>query len=111
LRSEKTVELVLPAGAVSPLHDSGTGKLDSYFVEGIPVDKVALWARWPTFGALYGAIGINIALIAWILRLAVLEHKFIIGDMKIKELHTPFSKGCQEPAEPSCAEERESPGS
>ena len=90
LRSAKTVRLILPAADVSPMHDPGTRELVYYYVESIPVDEVAIWARWPTFGALYGAIGINIALFAWMLRLAILEHKYIIGDVEIRELRSPF---------------------
>ncbi len=107
LRSAKTVKLIIPAADVRPMHEPGTGKLVSYYVESIPVDEVAIWARWPTFGALYGAIGVNIALFAWMLRLAVLEHKFIIGDVEVKELRAPFRKRDREP--PSTKEQRNPP--
>jgi hypothetical protein len=100
LRSAKTVNLVIPAADVRPMHDPGTGKLVSYYVESIPVDKVAIWANWPTFGAFYGVIGVNIALFAWILRLAILEHRFIIGDVEIRELRSPFKSRDQEVERP-----------
>ena len=109
LRSEKTVKLVIPAADVRPMHDAGTGKLVSYYVESIPVDEVAIWARWPTFGALYGAIGINIAFIAWMLRLAILERNFIIGDVEINDVRLPLGKREQEQERPTTDELREPP--
>jgi hypothetical protein len=39
---------------------------------------------------MYGAIGMNIALFAWMLRLAILEHRFITGDVEVKEVCAPF---------------------
>ena len=92
------------------MHDTETGELVSYYVKSIPVDEVAIWARWPTFGTLYGAIGINIALFAWMLRLAVLEHRFIIGDVEIREVLSPFRKHGQEQERPT-TDERQSPPS
>ena len=41
LGSAKTVKLVIPAADVTPMHDAGTGKLVSYYVESIPVAKAA----------------------------------------------------------------------
>jgi hypothetical protein len=101
LSSAKTVTLVIPASDVSPMHDAGTGKLVSYYVENIPVEKVAIWAKWPTFGNWYGAIGINIALFAWILRLAILEHRFIVGDVEIRDIGSPFRKRSQDQERPT----------
>lgn len=92
LDSAKTAKFDIPAADVTPMHDATTGELVSYYVENIPVERVAIWAKWPTFGTLYGVIGINLALFAWILRLAILEHKFIIGDVEIKEIRSPFRK-------------------
>ena len=110
MRSARTVKLVIPAADVTPLNDGETGELVSYYVESIPVDEVAIWARWPTFGAMYGVIGLNIALFAWILRLAVLEHKFIIGDVKIRDLRAPFRKRSQK-EETSTGDEPQEPPS
>ena len=115
LRSAKTVKLVIPATDVRPMHDPETGELVSYYVESIPVDEVAIWARWPRFGALYGAIGINTALFAWMLRLAILEHRFIIGDVEIRELRSPFRRRGQEVErpktdEPHCPPSADQPG-
>jgi hypothetical protein len=110
LGSAKTVKLVIPAADVRPMHDATTGKLDSYYVESIPAEEVVIWARWPTFGTLYGVIGLNIALFAWMLRLAILEHRFIIGDVEIREIRAPFRKRGQEQEQPTTYE-RQSPPS
>jgi hypothetical protein len=109
LGSAKTVKLLIPAADVTPMHDAGTGELDSYYVESIPVDEVAIWARWPTFGTLYGVIGINIALFAWMLRLAILEHRFIIGDVEIREVRAPFRNRGQEQERPTTDERQRPP--
>jgi hypothetical protein len=104
------VELVIPAADVTHMHDAETGELVSYYVKSIPVDEVAIWAKWPTFGALYGAIGINIVLFAWMLRLAILEHRFIIGNVEIREVLSPFRKRGQEQERPT-TDERQGPPS
>ena len=40
-------------------------------VTNVAVEQVAVWARWPKFEELYGALGLNLVLFAWMLRLAL----------------------------------------
>ena len=75
LRSGKTAALVLPATDVRPMHSPSTGELQSYYVENIPVDNVAIWARWPSSAAVCGQLAANIAFFAWLFRLAAKESK------------------------------------
>ncbi len=101
LKSSKTVKLVIPAADVTPLHNTDTGKLESYYVKAIPVDEVAIWARWPTFTGLYGAIGINLLLLVWILRLAIRQNKFLVGETEIRELRLPSRSRTEEQESPN----------
>jgi hypothetical protein len=75
LRSFKSVTLLVPAADVQPLLDPDTGKLVQYEVTNLAVERVAVWAQWPKFEQMYGALGVNVVLFAWVLRLALVEFK------------------------------------
>jgi hypothetical protein len=75
LRSRKSVNLLIPAADVHPLLDHDTRKIVEYRVTNLDVEQVEVWAQWPRFDDLYGALGLNVVLFAWVLRLALVESK------------------------------------
>jgi hypothetical protein len=75
LRSSKSVTLWVPAADVHPYLNPDTGKVVNYEVTNVAVERVAVWAEWPKFEQLYGALGVNVVLFAWVFRLALVEFK------------------------------------
>jgi hypothetical protein len=73
LESRKSVDLWVPAADVHPYLDPDTREVVNYKVTDVAVEEVSRWARWPKFEELYGALGLNIALFGWVIRLALVE--------------------------------------
>ena len=75
LRSRGSLDLWVPASEVSSYVDPMTRQIAEYHVSNVRVAEVAMRARWPHYANLYGALVVNLALAAWLLRIAILEHR------------------------------------
>jgi len=75
LRSDRTLNLFVPASDVQQYFDSNTRELAEYKVSNIRVEKIVERARWPNYGSLYGFFGVNLAFFLWLLRLGVIEYR------------------------------------
>jgi hypothetical protein len=74
-RSSKSVTLWVPATDVHPYLNSDTGKVVEYKVTNVDVEQITVWTQKPKLEELYGALGLNIALFAWVLRLVLVKSK------------------------------------
>jgi hypothetical protein len=62
------------ASNVQPYFNADSGELSVYKVNVSP-DEIAKQARWPKYGEICGLAALNIAILAWLLRLSITESR------------------------------------
>jgi hypothetical protein len=75
LRSRKSLDLWVPAADVYPYLNADTHEVVEYKVANVNVTDVVRQAGWPKFDDLYGVLGLNAVLFAWMLRLLAIGKK------------------------------------
>jgi len=75
LRSRKSLDLWVPAADVHPYLNPDTREVVQYKVANVNVADVARAAGWPKFDDLYGVLGLNVVLFAWMLRLLAIGNE------------------------------------
>jgi hypothetical protein len=75
LRSRKSLDLWVPAADVHPYLNPDTREVVNYRVENVSVTEIVTRAGWTKFEDLYGALGLNAVLFAWMLRLLAIGKK------------------------------------